>query len=162
EQRQVNVEAHDETPSTNDQSKEEASSIGPEPKLYLAAHQTHGRGRGKNTWSDTGAGESLLSSWSFQLAGPAQAITGPPLGDALYRSACAIWPSLEWSLKAPNDLYLGPSKVAGLLVEAVSQGDSHRLIVGLGMNVLNHPRAIANSTHLGLSFGESGLAEGEW
>ena len=63
-------------------------------------------------------------------------------------------------MKPPNDLYLGDKKIAGLLVETVSQGSTHRLIVGLGMNILNHPRAIGNATHF--AAGESSITEGEW
>lgn len=48
--------------------------------------------------------------------------------------------------------------MAGLLVETVSQGSNHRLVIGLGMNVLNHPRAIANATH----FAPSQVNESEW
>jgi BirA family biotin operon repressor/biotin-[acetyl-CoA-carboxylase] ligase len=158
QQRNLIVQAFDEIGSTNDEAKAEASDLDENPKLYLAAHQTHGRGRGKNTWLDTGAGENLLSSWSFHLDQPPQSITGPRIGDALYRASETIWPTLPWSLKAPNDLYLADHKLAGLLVETVSQGASHRLIIGLGMNVLNHPRAILNATH----FANAGVSDSEW
>jgi BirA family transcriptional regulator, biotin operon repressor / biotin---[acetyl-CoA-carboxylase] ligase len=159
-QRQLNVEAFDEIGSTNNEAKSEAADLDDQPKLYLAAHQTNGRGRGKNTWLDTGAGENLLSSWSFQLPQPPQSITGPRIGEALYRAAHSVWPTFPWSLKPPNDLYLNDQKVAGLLVETVSQGSSHRLIIGLGMNVLNHPRAITNATHFKTS--SNSLNESEW
>jgi len=129
--------------------------------IYLTTHQTAGRGRGTNTWLDTGAGEALLSSWSFELSSPPQAITGPRMGLALYNAAHQTWPSLAWSLKAPNDLYLDGNKVAGLLIEAVSAGAKHRLIVGLGMNVLNHPRRFTEATHLSAAL-PSPIEEGEW
>ena len=160
QQRHLETQAFNEIGSTNDEAKSEASDLGEEPKLYLAEHQTNGRGRGKNTWLDTGAGESLLCSWSFHLAQPPQSITGPRIGDALYRAVNSVWPSQPWSLKAPNDLYLSDQKVAGLLVETVSQGSSHRLIIGLGMNVLNHPRAIDTATHFTTSSG--GVNDTEW
>src|ERR1700733_5228345 len=99
EQRQFSVQSFDEIGSTNDEAKSEASDLGQEPKLYLAAHQTKGRGRGKNQWLDTGAGESFVSSWSFHLPQPPQATTGPRIGDALYRAVHTVWPALEWSLK---------------------------------------------------------------
>ncbi len=157
-QRNLDIQAFDEIGSTNDAAKSEASDLETEPKLYLADHQTHGRGRGKNTWLDTGSGEGLLASFSFHLAQPPQSITGPRIGEALIRAVLSVWPTLPWSLKAPNDLYLGDQKMAGLLVETVSQGSHHRLIIGLGMNVLNHPRAIPNATH----FAKSGVTDSEW
>ncbi len=162
EQRQIALATFDEIGSTNDEAKTEAAVLGDDAKLYLAAHQTHGRGRGKNTWLDTGAGESLLSSWSFHIRQPPQAITGPLIGKALFRSVETVWASLDWSIKPPNDLYLGDHKMAGLLVESVSQGDEHRLVIGLGMNILNHPRAITNATHFTGSGGDANVAEGEW
>ena len=88
--------------------------------LFLAAHQTNGRGRGANHWLDTGAGESLLSTWSLSVSSPPQAITGPRIGLALFAAATHAWPSLKFGLKAPNDLYLDGQKVAGLLVETVT------------------------------------------
>jgi BirA family transcriptional regulator, biotin operon repressor / biotin---[acetyl-CoA-carboxylase] ligase len=55
---------------------------------------------------------------------------------------------LPFSLKAPNDLFLGDKKIAGILVETVTQGNEHRLLIGLGLNVLNHPREINTATDL--------------
>ena len=41
-------------------------------------------------------------------------------------------------LRWPNDLMIGSRKVGGILVE---QGQSHTLLVGLGLNVINRPWA---------------------
>src|SRR5580698_4834267 len=110
-QRNLMTQTFEEIGSTNDEAKNEASDLDEEAKLYLTAHQTHGRGRGKNTWLDTGAGENLLSSWSFHLDQPPQSITGPRIGEALFRAVHSAWPTLPWSLKAPNDLYLKEHKM---------------------------------------------------
>lgn len=149
------------TGSTNDDAKRTALVERAGLVLYLASHQTAGRGRAANTWLDTGAGESLLSTWSFETQRPPQAITGPRIGVALFAAAQKIWPQLNWSLKAPNDLYLNGVKVAGLLVETVSDGQEFRLIVGLGFNVLNHPRRFTNATHLADALG-SRPSEADW
>lgn len=161
EQRQIQVELDSQTRSTNDNAKTNAASEGFDFVLYLTDHQTHGRGRGGNTWLDTGAGESLLGTWSFALKVPPQAITAPRIGLAVYNAAKDVWPSLSWSLKAPNDIYLGGKKVGGLLIESIGQGSNHRLIVGLGLNVHNHPRAIAEATHISEASGST-VEEGEW
>lgn len=161
-QRQIEFESFEEIGSTNDEAKQNAF-IDQDPlKLYLAAHQTKGRGRGNNTWLDTGSGDNLLSSWSFALEHAPQAIAGPRFGEALYRSSVAIWPALEWSIKAPNDLYLGSQKMAGLLIESVSKGEAHRIIVGLGMNILNHPRSIPTATHFSAQAAGETIGEDEW
>jgi BirA family biotin operon repressor/biotin-[acetyl-CoA-carboxylase] ligase len=149
EQRTLDVNHAAQMDSTNDSAKDEALSVESDFKLYLTSHQTKGRGRGTHSWQDTGSGDCLLSSWSFQLNKAPQPITGPCLGLALYHAAQKVWPQLSWSIKPPNDLYLDGKKIAGILTEVISSGPQLRLIVGLGFNVLNHPRAIENSTHLG-------------
>lgn len=161
-QRGVTTVFETETGSTNDDAKSRAMRENDDLVLFLAAHQTNGRGRGANHWLDTGAGESLLSTWSLSVSSPPQAITGPRIGLALFAAATHAWPSLKFGLKAPNDLYLDGQKVAGLLVETVTGGALHRLIVGLGLNVSNHPRSLnAQATHLTGALGRSPDA-GEW
>ena len=64
-------------------------------------------------------------------------------------------------LLCPNDLLLSGAKIAGLLVESVTNGSSHRLLIGLGLNALNHPRRFSEATHLVAHLGNS-LDEGEW
>lgn len=147
-QRGLKIKAVHETGSTNDDAKSQAMAEDEDFVLYLTEHQTAGRGRGTNNWFDTGAGESLLTTWSFHVASSPQAITGPRVGLALFRAASTTWPSQAWSLKAPNDLLLNGNKVAGLLVESVSGGAKFRLLVGLGLNVLNHPRKFTAATHI--------------
>jgi len=116
--------------------------------LYVTDHQTAGRGRGKNTWSDERPGSSLLSSWSYLLAVKPQPTTSCLVGLAVYRACSTTWPFLKWNLKAPNDIYLGDKKVAGLLLENVMQGDEVRLIIGLGMNITGSPETVPTATSL--------------
>ncbi|MGE3973781.1 MAG: biotin--[acetyl-CoA-carboxylase] ligase [Bdellovibrionales bacterium] len=125
--------------STNTQAKNDSLN---EPFiLYLTSHQTGGRGRGTNTWTDANEPSShfLLSSWCFRMDKNPQPIASPLMGLALYQAASRVWPKLHWSLKAPNDLYLEGKKVAGLLVETVKMGREVRIVIGLGMNVFSHP-----------------------
>lgn len=161
EQRQFPVNFSLETGSTNDDAKRQAFLEPTERMLYLAAHQRSGRGRGANTWLDTGSGECLLSTWSYAVPSSPQAITAPRIGLALYHAARSVWPSLEWSLKAPNDLFLNGLKVGGLLVETVSSGEHFRLLIGLGLNVLNHPRRFDTADHLSDAL-NGAPSEGDW
>lgn len=160
-QRGLACEFEAETGSTNDNAKKKALNEDEDCVLYLATHQSAGRGRGTHTWLDTGSGESLLATWSFATKSPPQAITGPRIGLALFKAASKTWNSLSWGLKPPNDLFLSGHKVAGLLVESVSSGSSHRLLVGLGFNVLNHPRKFAEATHLSAALSEA-VDEATW
>lgn len=133
--------------STNDLAKASAFDD-PALFIYLADQQAHGRGRGTNTWTSPPPGSALLASWSFELLYPPQQLTAPVVGLQLFRAATTIWPKLKWSLKAPNDLYLGDGKVAGLLTESVSRGPAHRLVIGLGFNVISTPGAVPQATAL--------------
>lgn len=132
----LSVEYSKQTHSTNSIAKESRRAGN---YLLITDHQTQGRGRGANTWTDVAPGSCLLSSWVFTLAEPVQPIASPLIGLALYEAAGQVWPELDWSVKAPNDLYLLDKKVAGLLLETVSVANEHRFIVGLGMNVSSHP-----------------------
>lgn len=116
--------------------------------LYITDHQTAGRGRGQSTWLDSTPGSSLLSSWSYLLKIKPQPTTACLVGLAVYRACVTTWPFLSWSLKAPNDIYIGKQKVAGILLESIVQGDNVRLIVGLGLNVTASPEEISTATSL--------------
>ena len=133
-----------ETVSTNLKAKE----LGKTNDLYLTDHQTQGRGRGSAHWHDTASGTCLLSSWTFQLNQPPQPIASPLFGVALYMALKNIWPNGDFSLKAPNDIYLGDKKLAGLLIEATSTGANTLLVVGLGINIFDHPKEVTVATHL--------------
>ncbi len=150
---QVELRFFSSVDSTNQEAKKEISPELSGLVLYVAETQTQGRGRSGRHWYNTAPGTNLLSSWSLSCSSAPQPIMGPLIGLALYRAAMAPWPQLPWSLKAPNDLFLGEKKVAGLLLETVSRGDLHRLIVGLGFNLLDHPQDLPEATHLSHSEG---------
>ncbi len=133
----LNTQYFPEIDSTNSYAKKNLSED--EFELILADHQTAGRGRGPNTWQDTEPGTTLLSSWVYQSIKAPQPIATPLIGLALYHAAFKTWPSLRFSMKAPNDLYCLDKKIGGLLVETVTEGVSHYLIIGLGLNVFSHP-----------------------
>ncbi len=134
------------TSSTNTIAK--TKTISEQPiSLYLTNHQTSGRGRGDHTWSDTSGGQ-FLASWVFQMRQAPQPVLSPALGLAIWTAMKSSLPWLPLSLKAPNDLYLGDKKLAGLLIENVASGNSHRLIVGIGLNVWKSPPDVATSTSL--------------
>ena len=160
-QRQITVACENKVDSTSDWAKTAAFKEDSDFVVYLTAHQTNGRGRGTHEWLDTGSGENLLTTWSLKMNSPPQAITGPRVGLALYQAAQKTWPSLNWSLKAPNDLLLAGLKTAGLLIETVTHGDRHRLLIGLGFNVLNFPRLLSEATSLSEALGAS-PDEGDW
>lgn len=160
-QRGIATRFDPETASTNDNAKQGVARENAPLALYVTGHQTKGRGRGANHWLDTGAGESLLSTWSLAVESAPQAITGPRVGLAVFNTVNSLWPSLAWSLKAPNDLILDGKKCGGLLVETISNGNTHRLLIGFGFNILNHPRKFADATHLSSALDQP-VTEGQW
>lgn len=117
--------------------------------IYLADHQTAGLGRGNNTWESSDTGSQLLSTWSFMIDEPPQPTISPMLGLAVYRAAVSTWPFLNFNLKAPNDLYINDKKVAGILLETISQGDDYRLLFGFGFNIISAPEEVENASALG-------------
>ena len=137
--------------STNDWAKSEAFLDKNKEEVltvYLANAQTHGRGRGVNTWTQNDPGQNLLSSWSFLTENTLQPFHSALIGLGLYKALSQVWPHNNWSLKAPNDIYFGTKKLAGILIEIVSQGNENRVVIGLGLNVKSSPIEVPIATSL--------------
>lgn len=137
--------------STNDLAKSEAFApqLMNEPVcVYFTEHQTRGRGRNQNTWIDSSNGGSFLSSWSYLVEASPQPTTSCLVGLALFKACLATWPFLPWSLKAPNDIYLNNQKVGGILLETIQQGQHSRLVIGIGLNVFEHPSDLIQATSI--------------
>lgn len=118
-------------------------------QLVVAEYQTHGRGRGSNTWLSPESGTALLSSWIFDLDFTPQPILSPLIGLSIYEALYEIsgFNQEDISIKAPNDIYIKNKKVAGILIELQTQGDQTRLIIGIGMNVFEAPN-LDTSSHI--------------
>ena len=136
------------TNSTNDLAKEDFAELrgpfaetSPPLALYLAEAQNHGRGRHGGKWLQARPGDSLLATWSFGMAAAPQPIFSPLVGLALFDALGSVFTGAPLSLKAPNDIYLGERKLAGVLIETVETGESRRAAVGLGINVFSAPEA---------------------
>lgn len=170
----LRVWAQDEVDSTNRVAKDDANAatrpllanppaLVERPSVYLARAQTQGRGRSGNAWIS--ADGALLSSWAFALSHVPQPVLAPQVGLALYEAARAAWPEMPFNLKAPNDLYVGRKKVAGLLIETVEMfsngAPEKRTVIGLGLNVGSHPTEIETATSLAANT-ESTLDETGW
>ena len=128
-------------------------------RLILADSQSQGRGRQTNTWTNPPTGTSLLSSWCFYLPEFPQPILTCKIGLSLYQALKQTWPQVSFALKAPNDIYIQNQKVAGILIESISQGSHTVLIIGIGLNVLNHPESLQQSTSIGQ---HSSVSKNQW
>ena len=133
--------------STNDVAKKKAfqnsSSL---PLFVLSVKQSRGRGFDNKKWENSDLMLSVL--WeSKALQVPPKACES--LAGDLKKALEQTWPELRplLKVKAPNDLYLKESKVAGLLLEVLKQGQKQALILGLGLNVFHSPPHLP-ATHL--------------
>lgn len=128
------IRLYDTLDSTNTLAKTHAHEEA--PALYIARTQTGGRGRlGRSFHSPEGTGLYMTVAYT----------THRPLTEAVRVTAAAAVaavtaidgltdqrPSIKWV----NDVYLNRCKIGGILTEAVSRADgSHRMIVGLGINL---------------------------
>lgn len=132
--------------SSNKYAKENFDSI-KYPHLILTDMQTTGVGRGENKWLPAKNGDALYSTWCFSLNEAPSPITTARIGLALYDSLVSSFSKENLSIKAPNDIYLGEKKLAGILCESIAM-DKHYLFIGIGLNVLSSPKELSTSTHL--------------
>ncbi len=110
------------------------------PLLIWAGRQTLGRGRRENRWwSDKG---SLTFSLALDPAAHGVRVEQEPR--LALMSALAIIEAIEAlglhnpgiGIRWPNDLETGRRKLGGILPERIQIGEEHRLIIGIGLNVL--------------------------
>ena len=122
------------TSSTNDHALDLAS----EGALVLADAQTAGRGRRGHTWfSPVGSGlyVSVVLAPGRARVDPARATKLLTLTAGLaVAEGIEAATGLQAHLKWPNDLYVGPRKLAGILAEA-SGSPANLVVVGFGINV---------------------------
>lgn len=122
-----------ETGSTNDRARQAAQGGAAEGLTIFAETQTAGRGRHGRRWlSPPGTGlwftvllRSALPADDYPLLVQAAALS---TAEALDRYMTAP-PLIKW----PNDLYVGPCKLAGFLLESAS--DATWQVLGFGLNV---------------------------
>ncbi len=122
--------------STNDWAKEEGSS---KNCLFITSFQRFGRGRGENAWQELSPGSHFSLSWSFSLTASPHPTLSAKTGLALIKSLRGSWNYIDFALKAPNDIYVREKKIAGILIETISQGDQHLCVIGIGLNVWENP-----------------------
>ena len=120
------------TCSTNTDCAARARAGAPEGLVLAAEEQTAGRGRLGRTWLSPPRA-ALTFSVLLRPAGVPPARRGwlPLLAGVATATAVRHVSGLDARLKWPNDLLLGPRKLAGILAE--QSGDA--VIVGIGVNV---------------------------
>ena len=110
------------------------------PLWITARSQSAGRGRRGRTW--TSPPGNLYAS--LLLSEPSPEALAPQLSFvaalALHDALCDCAPRLGplFKLKWPNDVLLGPDKLAGILLES-ERAPEFAVVIGFGVNCVEHP-----------------------
>lgn len=119
----------------------EAMARGEDRLWVVADDQTAARGRRGRAWH-SGAGNLFASILLRQPFDPRRVadlclVAAVATADAIEVAA----PAAAWQLrlKWPNDVLVGPAKVAGILIEGAPAPDGFAVVIGIGVNVAHHP-----------------------
>jgi BirA family transcriptional regulator, biotin operon repressor / biotin---[acetyl-CoA-carboxylase] ligase len=123
--------------STNQYLLEQAADGAPQGLVAVARHQTSGRGRRGRVW-DSKPGASLCISALFRPSSGENLVLYPQAIGLAVVDAAALTVGATVQLKWPNDVVVsteaGPKKLAGVLAESVTDGQT-ALVVGCGINL---------------------------
>ncbi len=135
------LEFYDELPSTSDYCVARAKDGEPAGLAVLAHAQTAGRGSRGRSWQAP-VGNLNLSVLLRPDAAPAQCGVFPLLAGIAVGQAVEQFlpPGIITTLKWPNDVLLGPAKLAGILIDAApSAARLDWLVIGIGVNLRHAP-----------------------
>lgn len=106
-----------------------------EGTAIIAGHQTAGRGQIGRSWFDTPGCSVLMSVILYPRWLDARAQFGLSQAAAL-AVADAVRPYAPAQVKWPNDVYVGDTKIAGILIQnSLSGSQIQWSVVGIGLNV---------------------------
>lgn len=128
--------------STNEELKRFALAGAEEGTLVVAERQTAGRGRrGRNWQSPTGNLYASLLLRPDRAAAEALQLSFVAAVAVAEATAGLVPPGTPVRCKWPNDVLIDGRKVAGILLESAAGNDGRLewLIIGVGINVTNHP-----------------------
>jgi BirA family biotin operon repressor/biotin-[acetyl-CoA-carboxylase] ligase len=108
----------------------------PEGRWLVADRQTAGKGRQGREWFD-GAGNFMGSTVvHLRFGDPDPASLALVVGLGVREAVGARLPiGTDARLKWPNDLMIGPAKLAGILLERVADS----VVIGVGVNLVSAP-----------------------
>lgn len=141
--------AFDQLGSTNAEALARARDGERGPMWFVTTEQTAGRGRRHRPWiaplgnlassilEVIGVTPAVAATLGFAAGLAIEAALRKASMEALLRSAGLD--TMNFSLKWPNDVLAGQSKLAGILLEAETVGDRLAVVVGIGTNVVAAP-----------------------
>ena len=145
------LHVHDSLGSTNTEAMAQARAGETGPLWVVTHRQEAGRGRRGNAWASLPGNLAASVLWPVAGVAPDQLaelgfVAGLALIEAL-EAACGTLPDTPGGVEArsvmlkwPNDVLLGPDKLAGLLLEAETlPGGRRAAVIGFGVNVAAAP-----------------------
>ncbi len=130
----------DEAGSTNTEAMTRARAGERGPVWFVTTLQTAGRGRRHRPWVAPRGNLASSILEVMPVAPPVAATLGFAAGLALEAALRRLGANgAQFFLKWPNDVLAGAHKLAGILLEAESMGDSLAVVVGIGTNIVAAP-----------------------
>ena len=131
--------------STNDLAKKLAEEGWPDGTWISARVQEQGRGRMGRRWESSSGNLylSLIVRFVPQLCWTWVPLT---IACAVSRYLREKFPTIDVSIKWPNDLWIQGSKLAGILCEGSFRGEQSFIIAGLGLNCNQAPLSLDRAT----------------
>ncbi len=134
----------EEVDSTNNWIKRNLPLIPDNDLLWVTADaQSSGRGQHGRHWvSEKGSGLwTSFAYWTESNPGQPISLEIAELLAQLFRTL-----GLDPTIKPPNDILIDGKKLCGILCETVWQDEKQACIVGIGINVKNHPTQLDQPT----------------
>lgn len=130
---------HDVLDSTNEEARRWLAAGASRPVWIAARSQTAGRGRLGRSWLSPPG--NLYATALFPVAGgPKHALRLPfAIGLAAAMTVRTFAPQAAIGLKWPNDVRAGRAKLAGILVETMSEAATLWAMAGIGINIAFAP-----------------------
>lgn len=134
----IDVRFFDTIDSTNNEAKRQSKFSTITPVLFVAKHQSAGRGRlGRSFYSPDNTG--IYMSLSLKIDSEFSNIVSITTATAVCVSKaledlCSIQPQIKWV----NDIYLHDKKICGILCEAITNEQTYNIegiVIGIGINV---------------------------
>lgn len=131
----------------------------PVGSFVLAHHQTHGRGRGTNTWDSEI--DSRAMSWVISNGQKHPEVSFQfHIGYHLLRLFRTLNPTSDFRLKYPNDILVRHGeddwkKCCGILIESSSLGQHNRVVLGVGINLRSSSKQNGSLFNDKISFSHS-------
>lgn len=148
------VEHVAEAVSTNDLLKARARAGAPAWSAILADRQTRGRGRHGREWVSAAGNLHVSVLLRPRLPAALQGLMPLVAGLAVVEALDGF--GVEASLKWPNDVLVGESKIAGVLAEATSSlAGIESVVLGVGVNVAVAPAPPERATPVTSLYRES-------